>query len=74
MSVCWHKTDGGKLLVAEKMGIISFYNVETETCIFSSDYGKSLSSCHWSPSDNDLMVSLHQGELLVWQLPNKWYV
>lgn len=72
MNIGWHKVDTGKLLVAEKKGLISFYNVESETCIFSCDYGKSLSSCHWSPSDNDLMTSIHQGELLVWQLPNKW--
>lgn len=72
--MCWHRADPGKLLVAEKMGLISFYNVENETCIFSTDYGKSLSSCHWSPTDDDIIASIHQGELLVWQLPNKWYV
>lgn len=64
--------DSGKLLVAEKIGLMSFYNVETETCIFSTDYSKPLSSCHWAPADKDMLASLHSGELLIWELPNKW--
>ncbi|KAJ8964037.1 hypothetical protein NQ314_005177 [Rhamnusium bicolor] len=68
INVCWHRSDSYKLLVAEKIGIIRFYNVETETPILSLDYGKPLSSCHWAPSDRDIVASLQLGELLIWEL------
>ncbi|KAG5876269.1 hypothetical protein JTB14_013006 [Gonioctena quinquepunctata] len=68
MNVCWHRSDECKLLVAEKMGIIRFYNVESETPILSIDYSKPLSSVHWAPSDRDLIASLQLGELFIWDL------
>ncbi|XP_023011543.1 nuclear pore complex protein Nup37 [Leptinotarsa decemlineata] len=68
MNVCWHRSDDCKLLVAEKIGIIRFYNVDSETPIISIDYSKPLSSVHWAPSDRDLIASLQLGELLIWDL------
>ncbi|XP_057651980.1 nucleoporin Nup37 [Diorhabda carinulata] len=68
ISVCWHRADSCKLLVAEKIGIIRFYNVETETSILSIDYNKPLSCAHWAPSDSDVIASLQLGELLIWNL------
>ncbi|XP_028132214.1 nucleoporin Nup37 [Diabrotica virgifera virgifera] len=68
MNVCWHRADSGKLLVAEKIGIIRFYNVETETSILSIDYNKPLSCAHWAPSERDVVASLQLGELLLWDL------
>ncbi|XP_030763633.1 nucleoporin Nup37 [Sitophilus oryzae] len=68
MVVSWHRSDLGKLLIAEKIGVIKFYNVETETPILSLDFAKSLSSAHWAPSDSQLLASLQLGELLLWDL------
>lgn len=72
MSVCWHRADSSKLLVAEKIGIIRFFNVETDTSILSINYNKTLSSTHWAPSDRDIIVSLQLGELLIWDLTKPW--
>ncbi|XP_068908230.1 nucleoporin Nup37 [Tenebrio molitor] len=66
MSACWHREDNSKLLVAEKIGLIRFYNVETQSPILSLDIGKPLSSTHWAPSDSQLVASLQLGELLIW--------
>ncbi|XP_050301561.1 nucleoporin Nup37 [Anthonomus grandis grandis] len=68
MVVSWHRADSGKMLVAEKIGLIKFYNVDTETPILSLDFAKSLSSAHWAPSDSQILGTLQLGELLVWDL------
>lgn len=67
-SVHWHKEDNSKLLVAEKIGLIRFYNVDTQTPILSLDCGKPLFSAHWSPSDSQLVGSLQLGELFLWDM------
>ncbi|CAH2012661.1 unnamed protein product [Acanthoscelides obtectus] len=64
------REDTCELLVAEKLGIIRFFNVESESPILSLDYTKPLCSAHWAPSDRDLVASLHCGELLIWELTN----
>lgn len=74
ISVGWHREDNSKLLVAEKTGLIRFYNVETQSPIISLDYGKPLSSIHWAPSDSQLVASLQLGELLIYDLLKPWYV
>ncbi|VEN59338.1 unnamed protein product [Callosobruchus maculatus] len=68
ISVCWQREDTCELLVAEKIGIIRFFNVESESPVLSLDYTKPLCSAHWAPSDRDLVASLHSGELLIWEL------
>lgn len=68
MSSCWHKEDSSKLLIAEKIGLIRFYNVETQNPVLSLDFGKPLSSAHWASSDSQLVASLQLGELLLWDL------
>ncbi|KRT83708.1 WD40 domain-containing protein, partial [Oryctes borbonicus] len=68
MSTCWHKDDNSKLLVAEKVGIIRFYNVGKQKPILSFDYGKPLASAHWAPFDSQLIASLQMGELLLWDM------
>ncbi|KAJ8972533.1 hypothetical protein NQ317_013848 [Molorchus minor] len=69
INVSWHRMTFVSYLSLKKIGIIRFYNVETETPILSLDYGKQLSSCHWAPSDRDLVASLQLGELLIWEIP-----
>lgn len=68
MSTCWHREDASKLMVAEKIGLIRFYNVNTQKPILSLDFGKPLSAAHWAPSDAQLVCSLHLGELVLWDL------
>ncbi|KAK4886425.1 hypothetical protein RN001_002696 [Aquatica leii] len=68
MSTCWHREDSSKLMVAEKIGLIRFYNVNTQKQILSLEYGKSLSAAHWAPSDSQMVSSLHLGELVIWDL------
>ncbi|KAL1490013.1 hypothetical protein ABEB36_013927 [Hypothenemus hampei] len=68
MVISWHRCDPGKLLVAEKIGLVKFYNVETEIAILSLDFAKSLSSAHWTSSDSQILGTLQLGELLLWDL------
>ncbi|XP_066252618.1 nucleoporin Nup37 [Euwallacea similis] len=68
ITVAWHRSDPGKLLVAEKIGLVKFFNTETETPILSLDFAKSLSSAHWAPSDSRILGTLQLGELLLWDL------
>lgn len=64
----WHAKDVAKLLVAEKVGLIRFYNVETQRPILSLDVGKPLSNVHWAPFDTQLVASVQHGEMLLWDL------
>ncbi|KAL3265887.1 hypothetical protein HHI36_010078 [Cryptolaemus montrouzieri] len=64
----WHKDDSQKLLVADVMGVIRLYNIETMKPILSLDAGKSLSYCHWSPINSQIIASLQLGELSVWDI------
>lgn len=68
-----YTVDTAKLLVAEKIGLIRFYNVETQRPILSLDVGKPLSSAHWAPFDTQLVGSLQHGELLLWDLTRLRY-
>ncbi|KAF5285623.1 hypothetical protein FQR65_LT13104 [Abscondita terminalis] len=68
MSTCWHREDTSKLMVAEKSGLIRFYNVNTQKQILSLEFGKPLSAAHWAPSDSQMIASLHLGELVIWDL------
>lgn len=74
MSACWHKDDNSKLLIAEKIGVIRFYNVSKQKPILSLDYGKPLASAHWAPFDSQLIASLQMGELLLWDMTHSRYV
>lgn len=67
-AVCWHREDKDKLMVAEKNGIIRFYNVTSLKAILCLDYGKPLFSAHWAPFNSNLVVSLQLGELCLWDL------
>lgn len=68
VSSCWHRDDKSKLLVAEKIGIVRFYNVENQKPILSINCNKPLASVHWAPSDAQVIASLQMGELLIWDL------
>lgn len=68
MSVCWHSEESGKLLVAEKNGLIHMYNVRSQQAIMSLDAGiVPLAAADWGP--NPLKVAcIAAGELLLWDV------
>ncbi|XP_018324685.1 nucleoporin Nup37 isoform X1 [Agrilus planipennis] len=68
ISCCWHKDDNSKLMLAEKMGVIRFYNVNTQKPILSVDYNKPIAAAHWAPSDPQIVGCLQHGELVIWDL------
>ncbi|XP_065158113.1 nucleoporin Nup37 [Atheta coriaria] len=68
MATCWHREDVSKLLVAEKCGIIRFYNINTQKALMSLDVRKNLYDVHWAPSDSQLLGSLQMGELILWDV------
>lgn len=68
VGVCWHSEESGKLLVAEKNGLIRMYNVRSQQAIMSLDCGTvPLTATDWGP--NPLKVaSIAAGELLLWDV------
>jgi nuclear pore complex protein Nup37 len=63
MSVCWHTTEPGKLLVAEKSGLLQLFNTLTQQPIISLDSGTTpLMSAHWAQSDSLFISALVGGE------------
>ncbi|XP_058807153.1 nucleoporin Nup37 isoform X2 [Phymastichus coffea] len=68
MNVSWHSEETGKLLVAEKNGVIRMYNVRSQQAIMSVDAGSiPLSTADWGP--NPLKVAcIASGELIVWDM------
>ncbi|XP_043268025.1 nucleoporin Nup37 [Venturia canescens] len=68
MSVCWHTEESGKLLVAEKNGLIHMYNVRSQQAIMSLDAGVIPLTCaDWGPNPLKV-VCLASGELLLWDV------
>lgn len=69
MAVCFHHEEVGKLLVAEKNGIIHLYNILSHQAILSVDSGCiPLMSADWSPSNSLHVAAIAAGELLVWDI------
>lgn len=68
MAVCWHNEESGKLLAAEKNGLIHMYNVRSQQAIMSLDAGVvPLTHADWGL--NPLKVAcLAASELLVWDV------
>lgn len=68
VTVCWHKEESGKLLVAEKNGLIRMYNVISQQAILSLDAGVTpLMSADWGPNPLNV-AAVAAGELLVWDV------
>jgi nuclear pore complex protein Nup37 len=69
MSVCWHTMEPGKLLVAEKSGLLQLFNTLTQQPIISLDSGTTpLMSAHWAPSNSLFISALAGGEMIVWDI------
>lgn len=68
ISVCWHNEESGKLLVAEKNGLIRMYNVRSQQAIMSLDSGVvPLTAADWGPNPLNV-VSMAGGELVFWDV------
>ncbi|XP_012279700.1 nucleoporin Nup37 [Orussus abietinus] len=68
VSTCWHNEESGKLMVAEKNGLIHLYNVRSLQAIMSLDAGiLPLPSADWGPNPLKI-VCLAAGELLLWDV------
>ncbi|XP_059487188.1 nucleoporin Nup37 [Neocloeon triangulifer] len=69
MAVCWHGEEPGKLLVAEKNGLIQLLNVQNQQPMMSLDSGTTpLMSAHWAPSNSMFVCALAGGEMIVWDI------
>lgn len=69
IAVKWHPDREYKLLVAEKNGIIRYYNVKTEQAVLSIETKKTpLMSMDWAPSKCSLVAALAAGEFSLWNL------
>jgi len=61
MAVCWHANDPGKILVAEKRGILRFYSTVSQRAFMSLECGHSpLVDADWSLT-NELRVAVLAG-------------
>ncbi|XP_069685180.1 nucleoporin Nup37 [Periplaneta americana] len=69
MSVCCHREENGKLLVAEKNGLLHLYNTLSQQAILSFDSGNvPLMAADWSASNSLRVAAVAAGELLVWDV------
>ena len=67
MSVKWHPIEPTKLMIAEKKGIIRFYNLESIKPVMSFDGDKyPLLSADWCLSNNLLIGCVSDSEVLIW--------
>lgn len=76
VSVCWHQTDPGKLLVAERGGTLRLYNTHKQQAILSCDTQLvPLTAADWSPVNSSRIAALAAGHLLVWDITrSRWEV
>ena len=69
MSVCWHPSESGKLLVAQKSGIISLFNSSNYSPILSLDCGGSpLLGADWCLANSSLVAAAVFSEIVFFDL------
>jgi nuclear pore complex protein Nup37 len=72
MSVKWHPLEAGKLLVAEKNGLIHLYNARTQQAILSLETSKNpLMYADWSLSNSAFVCAIAAGEITIWDLKKR---
>lgn len=72
MSVRWHPEEPHKVLVAEKKGVIHFYNVRSQQAIISIDSPKNPLMCaDWSLNNCNFVTALAGGEIVTWDLSRR---
>ncbi|KAF6200100.1 hypothetical protein GE061_006401 [Apolygus lucorum] len=71
VAVKWHHEDPGKVLVGEKSGVITFFNVTTETAIMSLLAATNpLMAVDWAPSNSQFVSAISGNQLVVWDVTN----
>nr|CAD7455372.1 unnamed protein product [Timema tahoe] len=71
MSVACHQSEEGKLLVGEKCGVLSLFNLVSGQAILSFDSNRSpLLSADWSPNTSLYAVAVVAGEIVIWDTTN----
>lgn len=73
MSVKWHTFEPNKLMVAEKKGVIRFYDVETKSAILSFSCDRLLLSADWCRSNNFLIGSTAGPDNVFWNTAQSSY-
>ncbi|XP_039439266.1 nucleoporin Nup37 [Culex pipiens pallens] len=69
VSAKWHPDESGKVLIAEKSGIVHLYNVDSKLAILSVESSKNpLNYADWALNNSAFVVALAGGELVFWDL------
>lgn len=69
IAVKWHPEEPYKVMVAEKKGIIRFYNVRSQQAILSVETNKyPLMSADWSLNNRLFVTALAAGDIVTWDL------
>ncbi|RXM36719.1 Nucleoporin Nup37 [Acipenser ruthenus] len=74
MSVCWHPEDAFKLMVAEKNGMVRFYDLITQQAILSLDCGLTpLMSADWCFANTIKVGAVAGNDWVIWDITrSRW--
>ncbi|KAK1168877.1 nucleoporin Nup37 [Acipenser oxyrinchus oxyrinchus] len=74
MSVCWHPEDAFKLMVAEKNGMVRFYDLITQQAILSLDCGLTpLMSADWCFANTIKVGAVAGNDWVIWDITRSSY-
>ncbi|XP_028672346.1 LOW QUALITY PROTEIN: nucleoporin Nup37 [Erpetoichthys calabaricus] len=74
MSVCWHLEDAFKLMVAEKNGLVRFYDLLTQQAILSLDCGQTpLMSADWCFGNTIKVGAVAGNDWVIWDITRSSY-
>jgi len=73
MSVKWHTFEQNKLMVAEKKGLIRFYDIQTKSAILSFSCDRLLLSADWCKVNNFLIASTCGSVNVFWNTAQSSY-
>ncbi|KAJ8392348.1 hypothetical protein AAFF_G00077120 [Aldrovandia affinis] len=74
MSVCWHPEEIFKLMVAEKSGVVRFYNLITQQALLSLDSGQSpLMSADWCLANTIKVGAVTGNDWVIWDITRSSY-
>ncbi|KAJ8261999.1 hypothetical protein GJAV_G00160950 [Gymnothorax javanicus] len=74
MSVCWHPEEIFKLMVAEKNGVVRFYDLVTQQAILSLDSGQSpLMSADWCLTNTIKVGAVAGSDWVIWDITRSSY-
>ncbi|XP_023672670.1 nucleoporin Nup37 [Paramormyrops kingsleyae] len=74
MSVCWHPEEVYKLMVAEKCGVVRFYDLLTQQAILSLDSGQTpLMSADWCLTNTIKVGAVVGNDWVIWDITRSSY-